>query len=298
MKMLSKLVLGFAAISLIASSCSKDEEDTNPNSSNGGNNNNSNGLEITTTDTLDEASRIWIRVDGGTPPYEIDYTAMNPTADNDLIIVEVQVPDGDVTLDYGYKFERSSDRTLSPGTYEFTVTDADGNTDTKTVINKGFIIQYDPTNILMYDGYVLDWNGYSGDVSPYNNFQFSMSIGEDSYFDYNYPRIAIDAWDALLQDGVNDFPSALIGSAPSNQLQVQLDLVSNNEWSTSYNTNNVSDQTGSMSIQMDADDATGHGLDYLRIEFNSVKLSGWDSSSSSNVETLLNGVVFAIYYEG
>lgn len=289
---MNKLFIGLITASMIMTSCKEDQNEISSNTTE---------LQITTPEYLTEASSIWLRIEGGAPPYEVQYTPENPTADTDLIIIEEQKYDGDIYLDHGYNFTRESERNLSPGKYKFKVTDADGTIKTKTVVNKGFIIQYDPTNRLMHSGKNLEWSGYSGDIEVYNNngLTFSANFGQEAYYDYSRPRLWISAPEGVnFPDGTTDFFSSSIGSVTSNQLQIQLETVSNNNWSVMYNTNNVSNQSGSISIDIISDNSNGYGLSYLKIDFTSVNLEGYDLSTSSNSQTVLSGVIYATYYEG
>ena len=290
---MKKTIWGVLLIGTLISSCSK--EDVNST-------NTDSDLQITAgISTVTEGFSILVYIDGGTPPYEVQYTAINPTADTDLKITSVDSVYSDNGLKYVYEFTRENEREISPGKYKFTVTDGKGTIKTYNIVRKGWVIQYDPSNHIWYKGSKVIWSGYSGDVSAYNNegLTFSVTFGEDAYFDYKHPRIVIAAPTGVtLLNGKNDFSPSLIGNSAYNQLQVQFDAVINNEWDISYSTSTGVDQSGYISIDIISDDSNGYGIKYVKILFESVILRGWDSSTSSFVETTLSGVASATYYTG
>lgn len=290
---MKKTLWGVLLIGTLLSGCSIDDvNSTNTDSD----------LQITAgISTATEGFSILVYIDGGTPPYEVQYTAINPTADTDLKITSVDSVYSDNGLKYEYEFTRENEREISPGKYKFTVTDGKGTIKTYNIVRKGWVIQYDPSNHIWYKGSKVIWSGYSGDVSAYNNegYSFSVVFGEDAYFDYKHPRLLVSAPEGTtLLNGTNNFSPSLIGSSSSNQLQVQFETVLNNQWDIRYSSNTVSNQTGYISIDITSDDSNEYGLNYVKILFESVILSGWDSSTSSFVETTLSGVAYATYYTG
>lgn len=292
MKTLSRLFIGLMIASVVLTSCTKDDDEATPS--------NSNGLQIEASDFVDQAQSFNITVNGGTPPYEVKYTPINTTADNDLIIIrEETYINSDTDIDYFYEFDRESDLANNPGTYEFIVTDSDGNTATKTIVNRGLIIEYDPTNRIWYQGSKVSW--YPGDVGAYNyeGYSFGVTIGAEGLGNNTHHRLIISAPDGTtLADGITDFPSSLIGSMLDGQLQIQFWTVSNGESDIIFSSSSVSNQSGSMTIQLISDDSNEYGIEYIKIVFNGVKLEGFDSETLQNVEFELTGVVAIRYYEG